>query len=74
MSDHEPFQLYNIAYLICRRPAGIFCSQFGKNAKFQMMTLFSVQRCYFGANLYIASFADRVSICGSTDAIDADTC
>jgi len=33
------------------------------------MTPFNVQLCYFWANVYIASFADRLSICGSTDAI-----
>jgi len=35
MFDHEPFQVYNTAYLICRRRAEFF-SQFGKNANFQI--------------------------------------
>ena len=39
MLDHEPFRLYNIAYLIYRQPAENF-SQCGKNAKFLHDTFF----------------------------------
>jgi len=33
MFDHEPFKLYNIASLVCRRPAEKCSLEFGKNAK-----------------------------------------
>jgi len=64
MFDHKPFQLYNAAYLICRRPAEIFF------AKFQIFRdVFHRTAILFWVNVYIASYADRVFIFGSNDAI-----
>ena len=69
MFDHDPFQLYNTAYFICRQPADNF-SQFGKGAKFHIFhDTFQRTAILFWAIVYIAFFADRVFISGSTDAI-----
>ena len=51
MFDHEPFQLYNVAYLIVAYPQKIF-HNLAKMRNFRFfVTSFSVQRCCFGANV-----------------------
>jgi len=72
MFNHEPFQnfqVYNTAYLICRRPTEDF-SQFTKNAKVQIFhDTFQHTAMLFLANMYISSYAVRLFICCSVTAI-----